>query len=210
VTILSKTLLVLFSGKAGVGKTTAARYGLDYLANEHKLTGDLFSIASSVKAAAKTSFGWDGNKDDRGRLLLQEVGRAGRNYDKDIWIAKTFDRIATAFEFPPDFILIDDWRFINEFNYLGADSLVFKPLTIRIESPDRECLKGTPYYDDISETSLPTVLVDREVNETYFMKNMLYNYTIANVGTLDELNNSIRHTLSDEINKLAFGKRKED
>ena len=68
--------IVLFSGKAGTGKTTASNYLL-YLAEKN---GYLLHFATMVKDIAKRYFWWDGVKDEKGRRLLQEIGRTGRNY----------------------------------------------------------------------------------------------------------------------------------
>jgi hypothetical protein len=96
---MSLTKTIGFTGLAGSGKTYAAtwfkfRTGKNWV----------WSFAAEIKAIAKT-MGWDGQKDDRGRKLLQDIGSAGRAYDPWMWVSKM----------PTDQpIIIDDVRFLNE------------------------------------------------------------------------------------------------
>jgi hypothetical protein len=150
--MFKKSVCVLISGKAGVGKSTSANYiqvMLDVFASK------IAPIAYGVKRTAYESFGWDGKKDDKGRQLLIDIGQAGRKYNPDIWVEYTFKKfVPLCADAPFDLILVDDWRFPNELQYLqsGQEYAIY---TIRIEADNRELLKGTPQYDDSSETSLP-------------------------------------------------------
>jgi hypothetical protein len=94
---LTKT--IGFTGLAGSGKTYAATW-FRFRAGK----GSVWSFAGEIKAIAKT-MGWDGQKDDRGRKLVQDIGSAGRAYDPWMWVSKM----------PTDQpIIIDDVRFLNE------------------------------------------------------------------------------------------------
>ena len=73
-----------------------------------------------------------------------------------------------------DAIIVDDWRFPQEMAYF-MDTGMFNVWTIRVYAPEREILKGTPQYNDISETSL-SVDDARE-----------YDFFEYNSGTMDEL-----------------------
>lgn len=179
-----KTLFVLIGGKAGVGKTTT-RNILSSLVN---LTG-MYSVyedsfAASVKSIAK-SMGWDGKKDTKGRGLLQKLGQLGRWYDENTWINRLLERYEEFTEIlPVDVVAIDDWRFPNEFSYISKyDPDFILPISIRIESPDREILKGTAEYIEESENALPSMLTE---NLTYNPDGS-YNYTVFNIGTMEDL-----------------------
>lgn len=173
---MEKPIIVLFCGKAGVGKTTSARLATK-LCNKKC---SVFSFASSVKNCARDYFYWDGNKDEYGRKLLQLVGGFGREINPDLWVIHAKNSIKN---FSPAFAFIDDCRFPNEINKMKG---FFKTYTVRIEASDREILKGTPAYDDLSEVSLPSG------------ENELYDFVIDNSGTLEELETNVK----DIINKI--------
>lgn len=150
-----RTVFVLISGKAGVGKTTLGEYLTKKLSSIKGITVLHTAFAYPLKRIATSVFGWDGNKDSKGRRLLQVIGtEAGREYNENIWVKKTLDFALTSSIFPPNFVIIDDWRYPNECTYI-EDQKVHDVITIRVEAPNREILKGTPEYNHISETSLP-------------------------------------------------------
>lgn len=169
---LTRTTLILVSGRAGVGKTTFSNLFMDLLPDDRKLTSRKASFAVGVKNVA-TLMGWDGNKDERGRTLLQDIGKIARAYDKDTWINFLNDFIAGTSIVPPDLIIIDDWRFPNEFNWYLKQLDEYDVYTIKIVAPNREILKGTDRYNDESETAL-----------NYFKT---FDYIIDNTGSMDEL-----------------------
>jgi len=149
---LSHTLLFMFSGHAGVGKTFCSNIAQMYC-NELLLKAMYFPVAFGVKATAKF-MGWDGKKDDRGRKLLQEIGNLGRQYDPNLWIRATIGRIEDSVGYPYEAVFMDDFRFVNELQYVMDFAPLYKPISVRIIAPDRETLVGKPEYEDISETEL--------------------------------------------------------
>jgi hypothetical protein len=72
---------IAIGGRMQVGKTTAA----DRLVERHGFVK--YALAGPIKEIARTGFGWDGQKDARGRRLLQEIGTVGRNYAPDLLTA---------------------------------------------------------------------------------------------------------------------------
>jgi hypothetical protein len=149
---LTHTYCFMFSGKAGVGKSFCSDFAQTIL----KVRGfNTFKtpLAYAVKETAKF-MGWNGNKDVGGRRLLQSIGKAGREYDINMWVKKALGRVENEDRYPFDMIFIDDWRFKNEVKFILDNAPLYKPITIRVVAPDREILKGTPEYDDISETEL--------------------------------------------------------
>lgn len=172
---VSKTLAILISGKAGVGKTTFANYIWDYWKRNppyNPFIVKLMPFAYGVKYVA-FAMGWDGNKDQKGRRLLQNIGKVGREYNDTVWADHLLKRLERELVVYPDAIIVDDWRFPNEGAYIKNCGL-FNVWTVRIFSPERESLKGTPEYNDISETSLPE-------------EDWPYDFYERNLGTLDDL-----------------------
>jgi hypothetical protein len=146
--LVSAPVFILLSGRAGVGKSTCAKYLCGEF-KSRKFSSVVASFAKSVKDCAINSFDWDGRKDDKGRKLLQGIGNIGREYNENIWVG-----ILVENEFEVDFTLIDDWRFPNERDYI-ANLGYAKVITIRVEASNRESLINTSVYNDISEISLP-------------------------------------------------------
>lgn len=185
--LIGKSYVILISGKMGVGKTTVATI----LGNEFLSRGwyaQTESFASAVKDVAYDCFGWNGNKDEKGRKLLQSVGNTGREYDEDIWCKRLTDRMEDTF-YVADVYIIDDWRFPNEKDYFTKNDIV-TVLTIRIESDDR----GDYYNEDISEVSLPIA---------YHIRNNLdyYDFIFYNNGDLEELKEKLL-TVVETVEKL--------
>lgn len=180
---IGKNIIILISGKAGVGKTTLS----GILANEISSKGYTVyktSFAESLKKCATTFFNWDGKKDGKGRTLLQALGAIGRNYYKDCWVKLAIDGIYDKMMYMPEFILIDDFRFPNEYDYIVNNfDNEFVVITIRINSSDRETLKGTMRYNDESEVSLDE-----------FTK---FDYTYDNTGNISDLTNFSNIVLND-------------
>jgi hypothetical protein len=189
---LGKTICILVSGRAGTGKTESC-IRMKSVFDERGYSTIITNFAYGVKYVAKI-MGWDGKKDEAGRELLQGIGKLGRKYDPDCWVRLPFVNVLPIQpEYPYDVLFVDDYRFPNECDFIKklGEYQVFE---IRIVSPERECLKGTPAYDDISETSLP------EYNER---GNSRYFSVIYNNGTVDELSEKLEE-LVDVIESKAI------
>lgn len=145
----SKTVFILISGKAGVGKNL---FGQLLSQNISSLSVQMINFADSIKRAARKYFGWNNNKDSRGRHLLQQLGGVGREYDENIWVKNLIKEINEINMFPPDVVVISDWRFPNEAKYLEEEG--YQVVKIKVIAPNRETLIGTRQYIDTSETSL--------------------------------------------------------
>lgn len=186
--MFGKTACILFSGKAGTGKTTSA----DFCISEYSEVLNMIkgSFAFGVKETARKSFYWNGKKDQLGRRLLQGVGRIGREYNKNIWVSKLIDEyIVGQKDYPFDVLLVDDWRYPNEVDYIRNDGM-YNVYTVRLEAPEREILKGTPEYNDSSEVELDDYDFD---------------YIIDNSGDIKNLHNSLRTLMSNIILENTFG-----
>jgi len=147
--ILSKRVFILISGKAGVGKTTFTEYLIREFDNKI-FSAIRRSIAGELKRFAREYFNWNGEKDLKGRALLQGLGNLGREYDENVWIRNLLNDIDDYNMFA-DFVIIDDWRFPNECEYLKNNNQ--NVITVRILSKERRGLEGG-LEEDLTETSL--------------------------------------------------------
>lgn len=122
--------IILISGKAGHGKTTFA----NFLEEELSLKGEVLRIAFGdlLKDICRRYFDWNGEKDAESRALLQYIGtELVRERDEDFW---TDHVLRYAAVMRPDFVIIDDWRFIEE---IERSSQFFSDITtMRVERYD--------------------------------------------------------------------------
>ena len=164
--------IYLFSGYAGAGKSFCRDYFVEtMISTGRSCYAD--SFAKDLKHIAKAVYGWDGLKDDKGRKLLQNIGRTGREYDIDMWVRKVSDRYYNLDTIP---LAIDDWRYPNERSYL--EDRGFEVITIRVHRPSLELTRRL--YADVSETSLLEWSTDK-----------FYDIHIENVGTLSDLKEQV-------------------
>lgn len=161
--------VIVISGKAQHGKDTTAGYMKEFLEARGKKVliahyGDL------VKYVCKTFFNWDGQKDEKGRTLLQQVGteRIRNKGYADYWVSFIGD-ILSFFPYEWDYVLIPDCRFPNEIEYLqkrGFDVIHVRVVREDFESPLTEEQQKHP-----SETALddypPDILLINRNDLTY-------------------------------------------
>ena len=124
--------IICISGKAQHGKdTTACIFSAALEDRGNKVL--TFHYADLLKYLCKEYFGWNGEKDDSGRTLLQHVGTdIVRSKDPNYWVnfAVTFFKL---FEDQWDYILIPDCRFPNEVNTMETH---FDTIHLRIVRPN--------------------------------------------------------------------------
>lgn len=164
--------VILISGKAGSGKDTTARFIEEALLKEGysvKTThfGDL------VKYICREYFDWDGQKDEKGRTMLQTVGTdIVRKQDPDYW-ARFIADVALFFNNRWDYLLVPDLRFPNELEQLK--SRLQNAYHLRVLRPQNHSKLTEKQQLHISETALDDIEPD---------------YTIYNRGSLEELKNA--------------------
>ena len=133
----------------------------------------VFPFAAPLKDIARNQFGWDGEKDERGRRLLQVLGtEAGRAYNPNIWTEKWVEKVAdwARLRGPLSLAIADDLRFDNEAEALW--SLKFaKASVVKIEreghKPDQT--------DHVSEIGVSEGLIDHTFTfKSGDLKNMRY------------------------------------
>lgn len=125
--------VILISGKAQHGKDTTAGFLKEVLEEQGKKVlichyGDL------VKYICKTFFGWDGQKDEAGRSLLQRVGTdVIRRQCEDYWVRFILE-VLGFFPNEWDYVLIPDCRFPNEVHL--PRFVAFDTVHIRVVRPN--------------------------------------------------------------------------
>ena len=163
-------LIIMIAGKAGSGKDEVAN-----IICKHSNKAKRFAFADNLKSMAR-SLGWDGNKDERGRLFLQQLGKVGRNYNPDVWAKFVEWQIRDELlDTHNNLFVISDFRFPNEYAVLHKR---WKDI-ITIKLTGRASDLGSN-ANDISEHSLESFKFD---------------YVIDNSGTLQELEDDVLNIL---------------
>ena len=113
-----KMRVVAISGKAESGKDTIAKE-IKYLLEEQNYKVMIIHFADVLKFVCRQYFDWDGQKDDYGRSLLQQVGTEMREKNNpNMWVNITKELIrGIGAEF--DWVLVPDTRFKEEINMLN-------------------------------------------------------------------------------------------
>ena len=189
--------VVCVSGKARHGKDTTAGYLKEQLEARGKKVliahyGDL------VKYICKTFFDWDGQKDEKGRTLLQYVGTdVVRSQAPDYWV----DFVASVLQMFPnewDYVLIPDCRFPNEIWRMECMKGDFEVTHIRVIRETEGWV--SPLTEEQQKHPSETALDD--------YKNCRPDIEIINRGNLDDLRNAVaslvRHTFNGEEISLIF------
>jgi hypothetical protein len=100
--------VIAFSGQMYAGKTTSAEIVRSLLVDSC-----ILSMAAPLKNYARL-LGWNGEKDKKGRRLLQLIGtECGREcIDQDIWVKKWWETASKE----SGYVIVDDLRFQNEYD----------------------------------------------------------------------------------------------
>lgn len=108
--------IFLISGKARHGKDTTANILKDILVSKGKRVM-ITHYADLVKYICTTFFDWDGNKDEKGRSILQYVGtEIVREKRPNYWVEFVME-ILWLFGDNWDYVIIPDARFPNEVSF---------------------------------------------------------------------------------------------
>jgi hypothetical protein len=124
---MSKPIILCACGKARHGKNTFA----DLLKEQSEKNILQIAYADYLKYVARKYFGWDGQKDEKGRTLLQQLGtEEARTNNPDIWV-DTVIGLVKAIGYRYDYIITTDCRFPNEINRWKEDG--FTVFAIHVE-----------------------------------------------------------------------------
>lgn len=155
--------VICITGKAGHGKDTYAGFLKDELESRGKRVL-ITHYAGLVKYICHEFCGWNGEKDEKGRTLLQKVGTdIFRKKNPDYWVDFILD-VLEAFRDEWDFVLIPDVRFPNE--YLGPMGRGFNTTLIRIDRPNAPSSLNEKQKNHASETSMDDVEADINVDNS--------------------------------------------
>lgn len=173
--------VICISGHAQHGKDTVAHIMYETL-TEQGYRVLVTHYADLVKYVCKMFFGWNGEKDEYGRTLLQHVGTdVVRAQNPDYWVGFISDMLH-FFGDNFDYVLIPDTRFPNEIEKLKKDGFIVEHVRVwrdNFESTLTEEQKHHP-----SETALDSVAPDA---------------LIVNAGSMDLLRKSVELFLDSHI-----------
>ena len=165
--------VICISGKAQHGKDTTAAILKELLEADGKSV-KIAHFADLLKFICKTYFDWDGQKDERGRHILQYVGTdVIRVKSPDYW-ADFIVNFLSMFQEEWDYVLLPDCRFPNEyelFKYSGIDTVL-----LRVERPGFVSPLTPEQQAHKSETALD---------------GYRYDYVIQNDADLDKLRGAL-------------------
>ena len=144
--------ILLIGGKAGAGKNTVAD-----IIKKNFDNVNLLAFATRVKDTAYF-MGWDGQKDERGRKLLQHIGAVGREYYKDTWANDVAWLIKSKSLSKGDSLfVVTDFRFPNEYQVLNK---AFPHSVYTMYVTGRQANLGEENSKDVSENSLDDFVFD--------------------------------------------------
>ena len=173
--------ILAISGHAQNGKDTVAgllRDGLNADGNRVLVT----HYADLLKYMCRTFFDWDGNKDEKGRHILQYVGTdIIRKQAPDFWV-DFISSVLTYFNENWDYVLIPDTRFPNEIDKLISNG--FDVVHIRVIRPNFESPLTEEQQNHPSETALD---------------NVEPNFYIYNEGSMEELRVKINEWIKENL-----------
>lgn len=137
--------IFLFSGKAEHGKTAAGDIFQTYLEERgHKVLRTCF--AEYLKFVARKHFGWDGEKNEKGRKILQYVGTdVARKNNPKVW-AVVASNLIYALSSAYDYAIIDDLRFLNEIEAFHHGTVSCMPIRVVRYNKD-----GSIYENSLTE-----------------------------------------------------------
>lgn len=170
-------VVIPIAGKARAGKGSVADILKERL-EAVKLRVLIINYGDYLKFASSAYFGWNGEKDEEGRSLLQKIGTdIARKRSPDFWADIVIKFISV---FSPDFdvFLIPDTRFPNEI--IKHTEPIF---SIRVHRTDFESELTEEQKSHLSETALDNWNFDLEI----FSKSgldYLSNAVDENIGTI--------------------------
>ena len=182
---MEKPLIIPIIGKARNGKDTVAQYLKEEI---EKRTGKKvldIRYADYLKFVLKKYYGWDGNKDEVGRTLLQHVGTdLCRNNNPDIW-ANVVVELVKGLGDSISYVIIPDTRFENEIDCWYKNE--FEVVSIRVKRLNED---GSEYDNGLTEEQ------KNHPSETSLDD---YNpYYIIEAKSLEELRESAEAILDEE------------
>lgn len=186
--------VITVSGKAEAGKDTSAKLLKEKL-EELGYSAVIYHYADLLKFICEKFFGWDGQKNEEGRSLLQYVGtEVVRAKYPDYWV----DFVKGLLKLFPnewDFVIIPDTRFPNEIDLIKQE---FDCVAVRVTRPNYENHLTQEQRQHASEVALDAYMFD---------------YEITNLGNMlslqEEINSFVSNVFESESKKTLIEKIKE-
>ncbi len=177
--------IFLISGKANHGKDTLA----DILMRKLKGKSIKMSFAGYLKDIARKYYGWNGEKDERGREILQLLGTERIREElgwQDFHVRRVCEDIKII-ENDYDYVFIPDARFRNEIYYTKS------------QFPDDV---ASIHIERLNFKSPLTQGQQNHKSENDLVNFKGFDYVIKNKEGLDELEEQISLVLGNLIEKL--------
>lgn len=124
--------IINISGKAEHGKDTLALMLKDKLSKSGKQSL-ILHYGDYLKFLCKVLYNWDGQKNEEGRMLLQQFGtNKVRDIIPDYWVISVANQLDLLeyLDEEPDFVLIPDCRFPNEIEWWAKNG--FQQKSVRV------------------------------------------------------------------------------
>ena len=163
--------VILISGSARFGKDSTA-FMMKELLEKQKNKVLIIHYADNLKLFAKTYFGWSGQKDQKGRELLQWLGTdvVRKNYE-DTWvdmIVALLKGIKTLY----DYVIIPDVRFPNEIDKMCDN---FNCITVRVIRPNFDNGLTDQQKNHLSEIDMDHYKFDKIIINNGTLENLKEN-----------------------------------
>lgn len=172
--------VILISGKAQSGKDTVASILRDLLSDNNRVM--ITHYADLLKYICRQYFGWNGEKDEHGRQMLQYVGTdIIRRQNPTLWV-DFIAMILKYFHDNWDYVIIPDCRFPNEITTLVDNG--FDVTHIRVERQLFDSRLTEEQMKHQSETAL-----DNTIPDSY----------IENDGTIDDLKDTVSNWIKENL-----------
>ena len=122
---MNKPIILLISAKAQHGKDSFADAFIKEAQGVCGYRCLRIKYGDILKYVCKEYFGWNGEKDEVGRQMLQQVGtNLCRSNNPNIWL-NCVKEIVKGLQTEYDFVLIPDCRFPNELDWQDTDFFTF-------------------------------------------------------------------------------------
>ena len=161
--------VILISGSARFGKDSTA-FMMKELLEKQKKKVLIIHYADNLKLFAKNYFGWSGQKDQKGRELLQWLGTdvVRKNYE-DTWVDMIV-ALLKGIETLYDYVIVPDVRFPNEIDKMCDN---FNCITVRVIRPDFDNGLTDEQKNHPSETALKDYPMEYELINDGDLKKLL-------------------------------------
>lgn len=178
--------VICISGKAQHGKDTTASI-ISRTLRERGFRVLVTHYADLLKYICRMFFGWNGEKDEDGRHLLQYIGTdVIRAQDQNFWV-RFIGSVLSLFPDEWDFVLIPDTRFPNEISALKGYGFDVSHLRVVRDGFDNGLTDKQNRHS--SETALDEVAAD---------------HMIHNNGSVGELIVQVHHLIDSMIEPMPL------